>query len=88
MNRKRLIWSLNCQVAIQTLPDCAYREMEFNYQGTILKFSDAIRISNDLVKKTVVDGDKVSMLNTEEFVKRLAEGDKLAEKLAKLLKLV
>ena len=62
--------------------------MEFNYQGTILKFSDAIRIGNDLVKKTVVDGDKVSMLNTEEFVKRLAEGDKLAEKLAKLLKLV
>ena len=88
MNRKRHIWSLNCQVAIQTLPDCAYREMEFNYQGTILKFSDAIRIGNDLVKKTVVDGDKVSMLNTEEFVKRLAEGDKLAEKLAKLLKLV
>ena len=87
MNRKRLIWSLNCQVAIQTLPDCAYREMEFSYQGTILKFSDAIRIGNDLVKKTVVDGDKVSMLNTEEFVKRLAEGDKLAEKLAKLLKL-
>ena len=87
MNRKRHIWSLNCQVAIQTLPDCAYREMEFNYQGTILKFSDAIRIGNDLVKKTVVDGDKVSMLNTEEFVKRLAEGDKLAEKLAKLLKL-
>ena len=88
MNRKRHIWSLNCQVAIQTLPDCAYREMEFSYQGTILKFSDAIRIGNDLVKKTVVDGDKVSMLNTEEFVKRLAEGDKLAEKLAKLLKLV
>ena len=53
----------------------------------MLKFSDAIRIGNDLVKKTVVDGDKVSMLNTEEFVKRLAEGDKLAEKLAKLLKL-
>ena len=87
MNRMRHIWSMNCQIAIQTLPDCAYREMEFNYQGTILKFSDAIRIGNDLVKKTVVDGDKVSMLNTEEFVKRLAEGDKLAEKLAKLLKL-
>ena len=88
MNRMRRIRTLNCQIAIQTLPDCAYREMEFNYQGTILKFSDAIRIGNDLVKKTVVDGDKVSMLNTEEFVKRLAEGDKLAEKLAKLLKLV
>ena len=87
MNRMRRIRTLNCRYAIQTLPDCAYREMEFNYQGTILKFSDAIRIGNDLVKKTVVDGDKVSMLNTEEFVKRLAEGDKLAEKLAKLLKL-
>ena len=88
VNRKRHIQTLNWRYAIQTLPDCAYREMEFNYQGTILKFSDAIRIGNDLVKKTVVDGDKVSMLNTEEFVKRLAEGDKLAEKLAKLLKLV
>ena len=87
VNRKRHIQTLNWRYAIQTLPDCAYREMEFNYQGTILKFSDAIRIGNDLVKKTVVDGDKVSMLNTEEFVKRLAEGDKLAEKLAKLLKL-
>ena len=87
-NRMRSIQSLNCRFAIQTLPDCAYREMEFNYQGTMLKFSDAIRIGNDLVKKTVVDGDKVSMLNTDEFVKRLAEGDKLAEKLAKLLKLV
>ena len=88
VNRKRHIQTLNWRYAIQTLPDCAYREMEFSYQGTILKFSDAIRIGNDLVKKTVVDGDKVSMLNTEEFVKRLAEGDKLAEKLAKLLKLV
>ena len=88
MNRMRRIRTLNCRYAIQTLPDCAYREMEFSYQGTILKFSDAIRIGNDLVKKTVIDGDKVSMLNTEEFVKRLAEGDKLAEKLAKLLKLV
>ncbi len=87
VNRKRHIQTLNWRIAIQTLPDCAYCEMEFNYQGTILKFSDAIRIGNDLVKKTVVDGDKVSMLNTEEFVKRLAEGDKLAEKLAKLLKL-
>ena len=87
LNRMRHIRSLNCRFAIQTLPAWAYREMEFNYQGTMLKFSDAIRIGNDLVKKTVVDGDKVSMLNTEEFVKRLAEGDKLAEKLAKLLKL-
>ena len=87
VNRMRRIRSLNCRFAIQTLPAHAYREMEFNFQGTVLKASDAIRIGNDLVKKSVVDGDKVSMLNTEEFVKRLAEGDKLAEKLAKLLKL-
>lgn len=87
-NRMRRTQSLSCRFGDQTLPNCAYREVEFNYQGTTLKFSDAIRIGNDLVKKMVIDGDKISMLNTEEFVKRLAEGDKLAEKLAKLLKLV
>jgi BMFP domain-containing protein YqiC len=72
---------------VQVLPPCAYREMEFSHEGSTLKLSDAIKMGNEVIRKIVTDGDKLVMLNTAVFVQRLAEGDKLAEKLAKLLKL-
>ena len=61
--------------------------MEFSHEGSTLKLSDAIKMGNEVIRKIVTDGDKLSLLNTAVFVQRLAEGDKLAEKLAKLLKL-
>jgi BMFP domain-containing protein YqiC len=72
---------------VQVLPPCAYREMEFSHEISTLKLSDAIKMGNEVIRKIVTDGDKLSLLNTAVFVQRLAEGDKLAEKLAKLLKL-
>ena len=86
-NRMREVKSLSICVGTQVLPPCAYREMEFSHEGSTLKLSDAIKMGNEVIRKIVTDGDKLSLLNTAEFAKRLAEGDKLAEKLAKLLKL-
>lgn len=89
-NRMREVRAMSVYVGTQVpqvLPPCAYREMEFSHEGSTLKLSDAIKMGNEVIRKIVTDGDKLVMLNTAEFVKRLAEGDKLAEKLAKLLKL-
>ena len=89
-NRMREVRAMSVYVgtqAPQVLPPCAYREMEFSHEGSTLKLSDAIKMGNEVIRKIVTDGDKLVMLNTAVFVQRLAEGDKLAEKLAKLLKL-
>jgi len=86
-NRMREVKSLQIYVGTQVLPACAYREMEFSHEGSTLKLSDAIKLGNKVIRKIVTDGDKLALLNTAEFAKRLAEGDELAEKLAKLLKL-
>ena len=90
LNRMREVKTMSTYAGTrvpQVLPACAYREMEFSHEGSTLKLSDAIKLGNEVIRKIVTDGDKLSLLNTSEFAKRLAEGDKLAEKLAKLLKL-